>query len=204
MKYRRDLSAMSVFSSERRFHAPSAQLEGTHREWMSWGTTRTRQRNARIYLLRCSWLLRVLKPSLYDPPRSPLVLWAFTRETFACVFEPVLRVEQRASRSQWESVVDTPLSALPPFISLPLFVEVFLWVISVAYGRFQFSFVHPATSEVRWARYGKGCLKIHRGFEFRDIYAINCCQWNKKNIVTPDNAGLLKMERCAKEKTIFN
>lgn len=76
-----------------------------------------------------SRLLRALKPTIYDSLRSPPVLWA-CRESFACVFEPVLRIEQRALLWQWES----PRRSFPSSflsISSPLFAKVFFCATSM-------------------------------------------------------------------------
>lgn len=48
----------------------------------------------------------------------------------------------------------------------------------------------------------KGRPKIHSRFEFCATCAVYCCQW-KKDSVTGECSGLIKMERCIKEQRVF-
>ena len=47
-----------------------------------------------------------------------------------------------------------------------------------------------------------GCPKIHARFEFASICAVKCCQ-QKKNSLTADSLGLVKMEHYTREQRVF-
>ena len=49
----------------------------------------------------------------------------------------------------------------------------------------------------------KGCPKINARFEFAAICAVKCWQPKKKNNLTADSLGLVKMERYTIDQRVF-